>query len=43
MLKIQKKSKCAVSLDSLFKLFKDINNIVNDDDDVDTNGDCANI
>ena len=32
-----KKSKCAASLDALFKHFKDINNIVNDDD-VDNNG-----
>ena len=32
-----KKSKCAASLDSLFQHFKDINNIVNDDD-VDNNG-----
>ena len=37
MLKIQKKSQCVASLDSLFKHFKDINNIVNDYD-VDNNG-----
>ena len=37
MLEIQKTSKCAASLDSLFKHLKDLNNIVNDDD-VDNNG-----